>query len=193
MRKEGFISAVEEKFALSSKVKLDTNPDINETGEYFVEHIRRTFVKKFGTNIFYKNGLRIFTTMNYKLQKEADEIIEQHVQSLNEDYPYKGPAGDKDSSIQAALIAMSVIDGASLPYREDLTQAPANLTGQFRLKGRPGSSFKPIVYTAAILSGMTPADMIVDSPVIMDGANQEEWKPENLSKHFMEQHLSEMH
>jgi penicillin-binding protein 1A len=47
-------------------------------------------------------------------------------------------------------------------------------------KRQPGSSFKPIVYAAAIDNGYKPTSMILDAPIeIEQGPGQDIWKPEN--------------
>ncbi|HIC04384.1 MAG TPA: PBP1A family penicillin-binding protein [Nitrospirales bacterium] len=44
---------------------------------------------------------------------------------------------------------------------------------------QPGSAFKPIIYTAALQAGMTPATILIDSPVVF-----QDWRPENYEKKF---------
>jgi penicillin-binding protein 1A len=52
-------------------------------------------------------------------------------------------------------------------------------------KRQPGSSFKPVVYSAALEKGFTPATMINDAPVVFDDPNLEStWRPENYSGQF---------
>ena len=52
-------------------------------------------------------------------------------------------------------------------------------------KRQPGSAFKPIIYAAAIEQGLTPATILVDSPVVyVDEAQQKVWKPENYESRF---------
>ena len=46
-------------------------------------------------------------------------------------------------------------------------------------KRQPGSAFKPIIYTAALQAGMTPATILIDSPVVF-----QDWRPENYEKKF---------
>ncbi len=50
-------------------------------------------------------------------------------------------------------------------------------------KRQPGSSFKPIVYAAAIDNGYKPTSIVLDAPIeIEQGPNQDIWKPENYEK-----------
>lgn len=48
-----------------------------------------------------------------------------------------------------------------------------------------GSTFKPVVYTAAIDRGFTPASLIVDSPVAYPSGSGGTWTPQNYDHTFM--------
>ena len=48
-----------------------------------------------------------------------------------------------------------------------------------------GSTFKPIVYTAAIDRGFTPASIIIDSPVAYPSGNGGTWAPQNYDHTFL--------
>jgi penicillin-binding protein 1A len=50
---------------------------------------------------------------------------------------------------------------------------------------QPGSSFKPIVYSAAMDNGLTPASVVMDGPFeFYDPATKKTWKPENYEHSF---------
>jgi penicillin-binding protein 1A len=50
---------------------------------------------------------------------------------------------------------------------------------------QPGSSFKPIVYSAALDNGYTPASLILDGPIEIDqGPGLGTWKPANYENNF---------
>jgi penicillin-binding protein 1A len=50
---------------------------------------------------------------------------------------------------------------------------------------QPGSSFKPIVYAAALDNGYTPSSLILDAPIEIDqGPGLGVWKPENYEGNF---------
>ncbi|MGO9378548.1 MAG: penicillin-binding protein 1A [Dissulfurispiraceae bacterium] len=50
---------------------------------------------------------------------------------------------------------------------------------------QPGSSFKPIIYAAALENGFTPASILVDEPVSYPGGAAGDWKPENYDRKYM--------
>jgi penicillin-binding protein 1A len=51
---------------------------------------------------------------------------------------------------------------------------------------QPGSSFKPIVYTAAMDNGFTPGSVLIDGPVVIDDAGSgRRWKPVNSDRKFL--------
>jgi penicillin-binding protein 1A len=50
---------------------------------------------------------------------------------------------------------------------------------------QPGSAFKPIIYSAALDKGYTPASVIIDSPIVFkDEEHDFTWKPKNYGKKF---------
>jgi penicillin-binding protein 1A len=53
-------------------------------------------------------------------------------------------------------------------------------------KRQPGSSFKPIVYLAALEAGFTPSTMVLDAPIVIDqGPGLPLWRPENYAQDFL--------
>ncbi len=51
-------------------------------------------------------------------------------------------------------------------------------------KRQPGSAFKPLIYSAGIEAGFTPASIIVDSPIVYDDGDFGTWKPANFEHRF---------
>ena len=87
--------------------------------------------------------------------------------------------------IEGALVSLQPDDGAivALVGGFDFRKSKFNRATQARRQ--PGSSFKPVVYSAALEKGFTPASMINDAPVVFDDPNLEStWRPENYSGQF---------
>jgi len=93
---------------------------------------------------------------------------------------------EQDPELQGALVSID-------PWRQYLVAMvggydfDANEYNRaFQACRQPGSSFKPVVYSAAIEQlGWTEAQTIVDSPIVEnDPEHQVRWKPENYTEDF---------
>jgi penicillin-binding protein 1A len=87
--------------------------------------------------------------------------------------------------ISGALVSMRPQDGAidALVGGYDFKHSKFNRVTQ--AQRQPGSSFKPVIYSAALEKGFTPASMINDAPVVFDDPKLEStWRPENYSGKF---------
>ena len=87
--------------------------------------------------------------------------------------------------VEGALVSLRPTDGAlqALVGGFDFRRSKFNRATQ--AKRQPGSSFKPVIYSAALEKGFTPASMINDAPVVFDDPKLEStWRPENYSGEF---------
>jgi penicillin-binding protein 1A len=86
---------------------------------------------------------------------------------------------EQDPLVQGALLTMDVSSGHVLAMvgGYDFTKSQFNRATQ--ALRQPGSSFKPLLYTAALEEGMTPASMVLDAPLTSDIAGAKGWRPEN--------------
>src|SRR6202030_1808887 len=84
---------------------------------------------------------------------------------------------------QSALVALDPHDGsiAALVGGFDyFTNKYNRVTQAQRL---PGSGFKPFLYSAALENGLTPATVLLDAPIVLEGTGSEEaWRPENSTR-----------
>jgi len=86
---------------------------------------------------------------------------------------------------QAALVALDPTDGgiAALVGGFDFFTNEYNRATQARRQ--PGSGFKPFLYSAALEDGFTPASVILDAPIVLEGEGLESaWRPENSHRDF---------
>ncbi|MDR2935514.1 MAG: PBP1A family penicillin-binding protein [Candidatus Adiutrix sp.] len=86
--------------------------------------------------------------------------------------------------LQGALVLMENRTGRVLAVvgGRDFGQSQFNRAIQARRQ--PGSSFKPIVYTAAIDNGFTEASVVWDTPVSYPQPGQPPWQPKNYSGRY---------
>jgi penicillin-binding protein 1A len=86
---------------------------------------------------------------------------------------------------QSALVALDPLDGGivSMVGGFDFYSNKFNRVTQARRQ--PGSGFKPFFYSAALEEGFTPASVILDMPIMLEGRDAEEnWRPKNYGGEF---------
>lgn len=83
---------------------------------------------------------------------------------------------------QAALVALSPEDGRLLALSGGYDFRLSKFNRAVQAARQPGSSFKPLVYSAALANGFTPATLVNDAPVVFEDVSLEDfWRPENYS------------
>ena len=87
--------------------------------------------------------------------------------------------------VQGALVSMRPDDGAVVALVGGFDFNLSKFNRATQAMRQPGSSFKPIIYSAALEKGFTAASIINDAPVVFDdNALESTWRPENYSGKF---------
>jgi len=92
MREEGFITEAQEEEALRTEVRV-SSPEGNpfEKAPYFTEFVRRYLVQKYGRDSVYRGGLKVYTTLDLKMQRAAQDALRKGLQELDKREGYRGP------------------------------------------------------------------------------------------------------
>jgi|AntAceMinimDraft_5_1070358.scaffolds.fasta_scaffold00233_22 penicillin-binding protein 1A len=81
---------------------------------------------------------------------------------------------------QAALISLNPDNGAIVSIVGGLGFERSKFNRATQAQRQPGSNFKPFLYAAAFEYGFTPATIINDAPIVLEGSSQNDlWRPEN--------------
>ncbi|MBC8248474.1 MAG: penicillin-binding protein 1C [Anaerolineales bacterium] len=143
---------------------------------HFVMYVRQLLEQKYGVEALYKGGLRVYTTLDPRLQALAERVAKEHVQTLAEKHV-----------TNAALVALKPDTGEVLAMLGSVDFFDEEIDGQVNVALRlrqPGSSIKPVTYVAAFEKGWTPATLIWDVPTeFPDGINPP-YKPTNYDDKF---------
>ena len=91
---------------------------------------------------------------------------------------------EQEPQIQGALFSMDVHTGAVLGMVGGYDHEKSEFNRAVQANRQVGSSFKPIIYSAAIENGFTPASMILDAPMTFDESEFGKWKPANFDEKF---------
>jgi penicillin-binding protein 1A len=172
----------------NAPVRLVNGLDIGETsGLYFKEQVRRELVERFGSERVYQGGLRVYTTLDPKLQQAAEALVEKKLAEIEHrpgfKHPVRGKAGalkegELPAYLQGALVAMDPATGyvRAMVGGRDFQESRFNRAIQ--AKRQAGSAFKPFVYAAALEAGYSPATVIthLNDPI---ATPQGGWVPED--------------
>ncbi len=293
MKEERYITPQEAEEAAGAEIRLNLSPENTfEKAPYFTEHVRKHLEQKYGRDLLYRGGLKVYTTLNLDMQRKAQGAVRQGILELDKREGYRGPlkrlgpaereafkregalkhasepprvddvvqgliekvddqqnevvvaigerlallplpemnwarkpdpdvpshnavlksvrgvfqAGDvvlvrikdalpkpyewmvsleQEPEVQGALICMEPGSGRvkALVGGRDFSLSQFNRAVQARRQ--PGSSFKPIIYAAALDHGMTPSTVILDAPYLSSTNPEDDiWKPKNYKETF---------
>ncbi|WP_375451036.1 penicillin-binding protein 1A [uncultured Devosia sp.] len=102
--------------------------------------------------------------------------------------PMEGKSGaytlEQVPEIEGALVAMDPRTGRVLAMVGGFSFAESEFNRATQALRQPGSSFKPIVYSAALDNGYTPASVVLDAPVEIRNSDGSIWRPENYAQQF---------
>ena len=309
MLDEKWITPEAYKEALNEKLIIEAKSENTfEKAPYFAEYVRKYLLEKYGKDLLYREGLKVYTTLNLKMQTQAREVLNQGLADLDKREGFRGPLRElspeqmpvyeaeeaknlssdlpKTGAVVKGLVK-KVDDGKSLveiqignqlavlplkdmrwarvpnidrPYYAARIKKPSQAlkvgdvvlvriekeydspedgkkkhgkkskdenrfvyevsleqmptvqgamvcmdpeTGEVKVmvggrdfresqfnravqsKRQPGSAFKPIIYSAALDSGMNPNKIIIDAPFIADRTPEGgAWKPKNYKEEF---------
>lgn len=169
MAKYGYISqeqADEAKAQDLGLVKPGSNQDNNKVASYFVNYVVQRVSDKYDSSAIYKEGLKIYTTLDLDMQKDAENAV-------NKDLP-KGTKNAKGiTQPQGALLAIETKTGDVKAMVGGRGEDQFNRATQ--MYRQPGSAFKPFTYVTALEKGMSPNMMLDNSAVSFAGG----WSPKN--------------
>ncbi|MFP4428905.1 MAG: penicillin-binding protein 1A [Desulfovermiculus sp.] len=85
--------------------------------------------------------------------------------------------------VQGSIFSMDPKTGEVLAMAGGFSFQASQFNRAMQAERQPGSAFKPIVYSAALDHGFTPASVLLDAPIAFaDRATNSTWKPENYEQ-----------
>lgn len=145
---------------------------------HFVFYVKEQLEQKYGQDMLETGGFQIYTTLDYNLQKKAEEIVQQNMETLKTKY----------EATNAALVSMDPKTGQILAMVGSKDYFDKSIDGQVNVAispRQPGSSFKPFAYAAAFEKGYQPENLLYDIPTDFgpDGSG-ESYRPNNYDGSF---------
>jgi penicillin-binding protein 1A len=90
MEEEGKISAGEAGIAKKKPLGLHIQYPRNDLAPYFFEDIRKYLESTYGTEAVHERGLRVYTTLNVKMQRAANQAVRDGLHSYDRRHGWRG-------------------------------------------------------------------------------------------------------
>ena len=188
MFREGYINR--EQLVTAKYTPIGVSPGIEERFDiiapHFALYVRKQLEQRFGPRQVLRGGLRVYTTLDLEMQRQAECVARAHVarlsgvigETLAADERARCPALDSlprlregDAGVDrnvnnASVVAMDPRTGEIKVMVGSLDYWNEEIDGSFNVAvdglRQPGSAFKPFTYLTALSQGYTAATMVLD-------------------------------
>jgi penicillin-binding protein 1A len=115
---------------------------------------------------------------------EVGDVIEVEITDIDTDRATMTVALEQTPLVEGALVAIDNKTGHVKAMVGGWSFARSKFNRAVQAHRQLGSTFKPIVYTAAIDRGFTPTSIIIDQPISYPSATGETYSPQNYDHKF---------
>ena len=173
--------------AVKTPLRLTPRRAATSGAPFFVDFIEHEVQQTFPKEKLVRDGLKIFTTLDAKMQESAEAALSHGLERLEHNYPKVKERLAQGGRLEGVLISISPQNGyirAFVGGRDFSTSQFNRATTALR---QPGSAFKPFVYLAALEQddgqSWTPASQIEDTAFDIESGG-ETWAPKNYDEQF---------
>jgi len=178
MREDGYISSEQEEAAAEQLLDMEfVGRGASFKAPHFVQYVQSILEDRYGESAVQGGGLKVTTTLDSKVQDEAQNIVKEEITKVESSGIGNGAAVVLDPNTGEILAMVGSKDFSASDY-----DGQVNVTLSLR---QPGSAIKPITYAAALEKGYTASTLLMDVPTSFPGgAGQPEYKPGNYDGRF---------
>lgn len=173
MAEDNYISKQDAELAKNAELTYRTaQNEIGFKAPHFVLYVKQKLIEQYGDKLVEQGGLKVTTTLDYKLQEDAQKIVHDEVEKLK-DYKVGNGAAVVLNPKNGQILALV---GSKDYFAKDY-DGNVNVVLSYR---QPGSATKPITYSAGLQKGYTAAQTIMDVKTeFPGGANLPNYNPVN--------------
>ena len=155
MLRDGKIDETKYNEAVNEKVTFLPKEDRGIKAPHFVMFVKEYLEEKYGQDVLEQGGLKVTTTLNYELQKKAEDVAKRYAFENKKNF----------NGENAAFVAIDPKTGGILSMVGSRDYFDKEIDGNFNVTTahrQPGSTFKPFVYAESFLKGYTPDTVLFD-------------------------------
>ncbi len=202
LRDNGLLSPEDTERWKAYPLLLSSRSDFSAVAEYFTEYVRQQLDARFGQEL-YRSGYRIYTTLDLDMQQAAERALEARLEAIESGADGKFTYQTYRQYQESRADNPDDNSKVTTPYLQGLVVSLEAKTGYIRamVGGRdfadskfnratqalrqPGSTFKPIVFAAAVEAGYPLSYVMVDDSLSMIIKEDEPpWTPQNYDLEF---------
>ena len=157
MHEYGYINENQSAQAKKEVVVFQPQSTLGIRAPHFVMYVVDYLKEKYGETALEDGGMRVITTLDYKLQEKGEEIAKRYGNENAKTYHAENVSMVAIDPHTGNILAMI----GSRNYFDEQIDGNLNVALSHR---QPGSSFKPIVYATAFKKGYTPETVVFDVP-----------------------------
>jgi penicillin-binding protein 1A len=166
---------------------LVTVPDYGVVSAPWYLDVVKTQAQRSGIPVM-DGGYRIFTALDPAMQMSATRSLVEGVEEVEARAGYRHPTtaakGNDSEYLQGLVVAMDPSTGDVRALVGGRDYKASQFDRAIDGKRQPGSSFKPIVYTAAILDSIPPNAIVQDTALEIRMPNGAVYRPDNSDLEF---------
>ena len=193
MASQGFISQAQAKAAQDSRLVTQPNGGYSAYSPWYVDVVRVQAMRA-GIPVM-QGGYRIYTGLDPVLQNAAVSALREETAALEAQPDYAHPKYSPSQSssrsnrttdyLQGLVVALDPASGDVRALVGGRDYNDSQFDRAVDGMRQPGSSFKPIVYAAAIADSIPPNAMFADTALAIDLPNKTVYRPENSDNKYL--------
>jgi len=142
---------------------------------YFTTYVMHYLKEKFTDTELETKGLKITTSLDIRLQNEAQKTVNTHLERLKRMNVQQGALVTLDATTGHVV---AIVGGTDFGYGDN------EFNRAYQAQRQTGSAFKPFVYVTGFENGYTPSSTEVDGPTVYKTGPRSTWSPQNYGRNF---------
>jgi penicillin-binding protein 1A len=186
MQQQGYITPAQSRSAQATRLVTAPNYGMSADAPYFIDVVK-VQARRAGASLA-DGGYRVYTALDPVLQHAAVQSLTEGVAEVEARAGYSHPAAvniESSDYLQGLVVAIDPATGDVRAFVGGRNYAASQFDRAVDGHRQPGSSFKPIVYAAAIADSIAPNSIVEDTAIAIPLPNGSIYRPDNSDHEFL--------